>query len=45
MVLGFQYVQLDDGYDRDETGQHYRIENGIVGFRHGPQALPRAVRS
>jgi hypothetical protein len=27
MVFGFQYVQLDDGYHRDETGQHYWMEN------------------
>ena len=43
---GFQYVQLDDGYDRDETGQHYWIENwDRRKFPHGPQWLTSYIKS
>src|SRR5436305_2000984 len=43
---GFQYVQLDDGYDRDETGQHYWIENWDTRkFPHGPQWLTSYIKS
>jgi len=43
---GFQYVQLDDGYDRDERGQHYWIENwDRRKFPHGPQWLTRYIKS
>jgi len=46
MVLGFQYVQFDDGHDLDETGQHYRIENwDRRKFPHGPQWLTSYTRS
>jgi hypothetical protein len=46
MVLGFQYVQLDDGHDLDETGQHYRIENwDRRKFPHGPQWLTSYIKS
>jgi Melibiase/Alpha galactosidase C-terminal beta sandwich domain len=43
---GFQFVQLDDGYDRGETGQHYWIENwDRRKFPHGPQWLTSYIRS
>ena len=43
---GFEYVQLDDGYDRDEKGQHYWIENwNHERFPHGPQWLAQYVKS
>ena len=43
---GFQYVQLDDGYDRDAEGQHYWIENwDRHKFPHGPQWLTSYIRS
>jgi hypothetical protein len=43
---GFQYVQLDDGYDRDAEGQHYWIENwDRHKFPHGPQWLTNYIKS
>ncbi|MBZ5592997.1 MAG: alpha-galactosidase [Acidobacteriia bacterium] len=43
---GFQYVQLDDGYDRGDQGQHYWIENwNRTTFPHGPQWLANYIRS
>jgi hypothetical protein len=43
---GFEYVQLDDGYDRDEKGQHYWIENWNQGrFPHGPEWLAQYIKS
>ncbi len=43
---GFQYVQLDDGYDRDERGQHRWIENwDRRKFPHGPEWLTAFIRS
>jgi len=43
---GFQYVQLDDGYDRDDRGQHYWVENwNPTTFPHGPQWLTNYIRS
>ena len=43
---GFQYVQLDDGYDRGDTGQHYWIENwDRQKFPHGPQWLTSYIKS
>ena len=43
---GFQYVQLDDGYDRGESGQHYWIENwDRRRFPHGPQWLTSYIKS
>ena len=43
---GFQFVQLDDGYDRGETGQHYWIENwDRRKFPHGPQWLTSYIKS
>lgn len=43
---GFEYVQLDDGYDRDANGQHFWIENwNRERFPHGPQWLAQYIRS
>jgi len=43
---GFQYVQLDDGYDRGPKGEHYWIENwDKEKFPHGPQWLTEHIRS
>jgi Melibiase len=43
---GFQYVQLDDGYDRDVKGQHYWIENwDKAKFPHGPQWLADHIKA
>ena len=42
---GFQYVQLDDGYDRDAKGQHYWIENwDRRKFPHGPRWLASYIK-
>ena len=43
---GFQYVQLDDGYDRGPKGEHYWIENwDAQKFPHGPRWLADTIRS
>ena len=43
---GFQYVQLDDGYDRDSHGEHYWIENWDKRkFPHGPKWLAQYIQS
>jgi hypothetical protein len=43
---GFEYVQLDDGYDRGARGEHYWIENwDQKKFPHGPQWLTGYVKS
>jgi len=43
---GFNFVQLDDGYDRDEKGQHDWIENwDRTRFPHGPEWLAQYIRS
>lgn len=43
---GFEYVQLDDGYDRDEKGQHTWIDGwNKQRFPHGPEWLARYIRS
>jgi hypothetical protein len=43
---GFQYVQLDDGYDRGSKGEHYWIENwDKQKFPHGPKWLADYIRS
>lgn len=43
---GLQFVQLDDGYDGDQKGQHYWIENwDKTKFPHGPQWLANYIRS
>jgi hypothetical protein len=43
---GFQYVQLDDGYDRGKSEGHYWIENWNVNlFPHGPEWLAGYIKS
>jgi hypothetical protein len=43
---GFEYVQLDDGYDRGPNGFHYWIENwDKEKFPHGPKWLTQQIRS
>ncbi|MFB3920482.1 MAG: alpha-galactosidase [Terriglobia bacterium] len=43
---GFQYVQLDDGYDRGKKGEHYWIENwDSKKFPHGPKWLTDYIKS
>lgn len=43
---GFQYVQLDDGYDRGKNGEHYWIERWDRGkFPHGPKWLADYIKS
>jgi hypothetical protein len=43
---GFEYVQLDDGYDRGKRGEHYWIENwDQAKFPHGPEWLAGYVKS
>jgi hypothetical protein len=43
---GFEYVQLDDGYDRGKNGEHYWIENwDREKFPHGPQWLAGYIKS
>jgi hypothetical protein len=43
---GFQYVQLDDGYDRGKKGEHYWIENwDRKKFPHGPKWLTDYIKS
>ncbi|HSM77899.1 MAG TPA: glycoside hydrolase family 36 protein [Bryobacteraceae bacterium] len=42
---GFEYVQLDDGYDRDAAGQHTWIGTWDKNkFPHGPEWLTRYIR-
>jgi hypothetical protein len=43
---GFQYVQLDDGYDRGRNEGHYWIENwNKTLFPHGPEWLANYIKS
>ena len=43
---GFQYVQLDDGYDRGKDGEHYWIEKwDQAKFPHGAAWLAGYVKS
>ncbi len=43
---GFQYVQLDDGYDRGKPEGHYWIENwNKTLFPHGPEWLARYIKT
>ena len=43
---GFQYIVLDDGYDRGQNGVHYRIKNWDKRkFPHGPQWLANYIKS
>jgi hypothetical protein len=42
---GFQFIVLDDGYDRGAHGEHYWIEKWDQGkFPHGPQWLAGYIR-
>jgi hypothetical protein len=44
--FGFQFVQLDDGYDRGKNGEHAWIENWDKSkFPHGPQWLTAYIKS
>jgi hypothetical protein len=43
---GFQYVQLDNGYDRGKDEGHYWIENwNKTLFPHGPEWLANYIKS
>ena len=43
---GYQYVQLDDGYDRGKRREHYWIEKwGQEKFPHGPKWLTDYIKS
>lgn len=43
---GFQYIVLDDGYDRGENGVHYWIKNwDRRKFPHGPAWLAAYIKS
>lgn len=43
---GYQYVQLDDGYDRGKHGEHYWIKNwDKAKFPHGPKWLTDYIKS
>jgi hypothetical protein len=43
---GFQYVELDDGYDRGKSGEHYWIEKwDQKKFPHGPKWLTDYIKS
>ncbi len=43
---GFQYVQIDDGYDRGEKGEHYWIEKWDPKiFPHGPQWIANYIKT
>jgi hypothetical protein len=43
---GFDYVVLDDGYDRGKDGEHYWIEKwDQTRFPHGPQWLTGYIKS
>ena len=45
-TYGYQYVQLDDGYDRGKSGEHYWIENwDKEKFPHGPKWLTDYIKS
>ena len=46
LPYGFQYVQLDDGYDRGKEDGHYWIENWNKAlFPHGPGWLAGYIKS
>ena len=43
---GFEFVQLDDGYDRGPNGEHFWIENwDRTKFPHGPEWLTSYIKS
>jgi hypothetical protein len=45
-AYGYQYVQLDDGYDRGKNGEHYWIEKwNKEKFPHGPKWLTNYIKS
>jgi hypothetical protein len=45
-AYGYQYVQLDDGYDRGKQGEHYWIEKwDREKFPHGPKWLTDYIKS
>jgi hypothetical protein len=45
-AYGYQYVQLDDGYDRGRKGEHYWIGAwNQQKFPHGPQWLAGYIKS
>ena len=45
-VYGYQYVQLDDGYDRGKKGEHYWIGTwNQEKFPHGPKWLADYIKS
>lgn len=45
-AYGFQYVQLDDGYDRGKNGEHYWIEKwNHEKFPDGPKWLTSYIKS
>jgi Melibiase len=45
LPYGFEYVQLDDGYDRGPNGEHYWIENwDEKKFPHGPAWLAGYIK-
>jgi Melibiase/Alpha galactosidase C-terminal beta sandwich domain len=45
-AYGFQYVVLDDGYDRGENGVHYWIKNwNKQKFSHGPEWLASYIKA
>ena len=46
LPYGCQYVELDDGYDRGEHGEHYWIENwDAQKFPHGAKWLTDYIKS
>jgi hypothetical protein len=46
LPYGFQYVQLDDGYDRGAGGQHFWTTNwDQQKFPHGPEWLANYIHS
>jgi hypothetical protein len=45
-AYGFDYVQIDDGYDRGKQGEHYWIENwDRAKFPRGPRWLAGYIKS
>lgn len=45
-AYGYQYVQLDDGYDRGKNGEHFWISHwDTKKFPHGPKWLADYIRS
>ena len=43
---GFEYIELDDGYERGPKGEHYWIENwNREKFPHGPKWLADYIKS